>query len=1036
MRLGLKSSGFRAFLATQALGAFNDNAFRFALIFWLEAAAASQAEQGRNLGLAQALFAVPFVAFAALAGSLADRHAKSGVIRVAKLAEIAIMAAGVAAFAAGHAGALLAVLFLMSSQSSFFGPGKYGYLAETIDTGDLARANGLVQMTTYGSVVLGQIVGGLVFDVYGDGLALGALWFVGFAVIGTLTSRGVPAVPAARPDEPTVWNPLPELAASWRTVRADPTLLYTILGQAHFFLLVAALQISLSEYGVDGLELGQRVGAATLVAMATIGVGVGSLLAGRLSDGKVELGLVPLGALTMSLGLVGLALVGTAPLELPSAGTWALHLGGLPGGGLLRRMVLEGLWAPFAFSFGLGVSGGFYIVPLWALLQHHAPAQEKGRFLAFGNMVGFLGIFLAAGLIWGRSEFGLSFRQYFLVLAALGFAGTIASLRLLPYAFLRLLGWLAAHTLYRIDVRHGERLPAKGGALLLVNHVSWVDALILLASTRRGLHFLMYRPYYEWWPTHWLFKLIGCLPVASGDDPEANRRSLEAAGARLDEGKLVVVFAEGAVTRLGHMLPFRTGYQKVLAGRDVPIVPVHLGGLWGSVFSHEGGRLLLKRPRELPYPVTVSFGEPLPARTEPAAARRAIAALGVEARREGLADQLPPLRQLVRAGRRRVQASLTAADGATLSQARLLARASRAAARLRRQLHGRALVAVLGPPSLERLVARLAVGLAGHTPWLMETEDDLDHARGPGGPDLVLRVGAAEQDAAGGEEVPWSAVRRSGGAGETLRLVLAALLPAGLAERLVFAGPRPRAEDVSAVLGGCRPLRRPTHGQLASQLASLRQVLDLGPEERVLALPVASRAYGWVAAQWLPLLAGAQLAFPEPDEDGRALGKRITRQGLTLVPGTPALLARLLDGAGPQALGSLRLVWCGEGPLSDELAGAFKERFGLAPRPLLSLDGATGLVALNTDDVRLPGVLQRGQREGTLGHPLPGVVVDVVDPHSGALLPAGTEGRLVVRGAAVQTDDGVLTTILRGRLDAEGFVTVCGRVDGPSPAGG
>lgn len=1057
MALGLKTRGFASYLSTQFLGAFNDNAFRFTVIFVIQGQAMDEALEGRWFGLAQLLFALPFILFAATAGSLADKVPKSSVIRWAKVAEILVMLAGVAAFAAGELWLLLLVLLLMSTQSAFFGPAKYGYLAETIRETNLVRANGLVQLTTMVAIVAGQTAGGFIYDAHSESLSTGALWFVGVAVLGTVTAMAVPFVKAARPGQRLVRNPLPDLAETMGVVLADRTLLYTILGNMHFYMLVACLQINLGDYALQELQLTSTAGAASLVATATLGIGLGSVLAGRWSEGRVELGLVPLGAMTMSVGLLGLALVEVVPLPVPA--DWARWMGAADAGALpaaLQQLLVRGLWAPFAACLVMGVAGGLYIVPLWALLQQSAPEGQKGRFLAFGNMVGFLGIALAGVLLWIPRELGLSFRQQFLVIAGLAFAGTFVSLRLLPYAFIRFIAWMLAHTFYRIRVLHEERLPKTGGALLLVNHVSWVDALILSATTRRGMHFLMYRGYYEWWPVHWLFKLAGCIPVASGDDPALTRESLRRAGDLLEQGKLVVIFGEGAVTRLGHMLPFRTGYQKVIEGREVPIIPVHLGGLWGSVLSHEGGRLLFKMPRVLPYPVTVTYGEELPPSSPPATVRHAVRKLSVEAWAERRNDWKPLHVTLLAEGRRCFGKSLHQGRR-SLSVARLLARSVLLARRLPTRLGSARTVAVLGPPGLDGLLVQFALLWAGRVPCLAASPADLASLAEAAGCDSVIDV---RPPCDGGESASPPALktlhfddlaRGLGPGAERLLMLLLAVLPARLAAALVSVGRRTRAADPAAALLDGATLLQPSHFQLRVKVEGLRQVMGLKSDDGLLAWLPSSRCHGLVLAQWLPLLAALPVVWPEAGEGstGRAVGKLVERFNLTLLPATPRTLDELIRHARPDALGGLRLVTCGDGACDPAALSAFADAFGLRPMELLSLEQAGSVVALNIPDVRREGVFQKGHREGTVGHPLPGISVDVVDPRTGAQLPPGSPGRLRIGGPSVllpadrtsaaasgvasgassgaASDDGspaVLDTELIGRIDEEGFVSL------------
>ena len=1021
MTVGLKTLGFRAYLATQFLGAFNDNAFRFTFILFVLDAVQGDGPQGQWLAVSQVLFALPFIVFVAIAGAVADRWAKSRVIRVAKLAEIGIMAVGVAAFGIPSLPLLALVLFVMATQSAFFGPAKYGYLAENMAESDLVRANALVQLTTMLAIVSGQLAAGWIHARFSDDLAEGAIWFVAFAVVGTLTSAAVTRVEPARPDARLGWNPLPDLALTWRGVRADRTLLYSFLGNAHYFLLVAALQVNLAAYGEQGFGPQHDLGAA-MMATTTVALGLGSLLASRWSEGRVELGLVPLGALSMTAGLVLVALVPPVPVAVPEA-WWSGATGGaawISAG--VSTLLVEGLWAPFAATALLGLAGGLYVVPLWALMQQFAPENEKGRYLAFANMVGFVGIAFSALLLWVPRELGMGFPGQFLLLAAIALIGTVVSLRLQPFAFVRLLGWLLAHSLYRIRVRHAERLPERGGVLLLVNHVSWVDALVLGICTRRKIHFLMYRAYYEWWPTHWFFRLLGCIPIAPGDRPEVTAASLTAAGELLDQGRVVAIFGEGEVTRLGHMLPFRTGYRRVIAGRRAAIVPVYLGGLWGSVLSHQGGRFLRRVPRLSPRPVTVSFGDPMPAHTPPHAARAAIRALAAES--WARAPRAPLHVAFAREARHHLHRTLHDDRGTRWSPAGLLARAELLTPRLARRLGDARRVALVLPAGCASTAAQVALLRSGRVPVLLDP-----------GWDAARRRQAADDAGAQAWLLPDEQAAQAFADERRPHVALAPLLAdlsrVGLrlrmARNLIWgllpmrrAGGGDAAVVAAVVFDADGRPRSLTHSQLAAQAEGLQQVLDPRADDAVLSQAPAGSALSLATGTWLPLLAGIGVAWVAEAGNGRAVGRAAQRAGVSMWFGTPAELEACLHGVKPDAFGGLKLALVARGELSVDLEQRFLDRFGLRPSAGWAPDGCAGLASLNTPDMREPGLFQRGTRAGTLGHPLAGVHVSVVDG-SGEPVPPDVEGRLVLHGACV---DGSGASAWTGRMDAEGFLTL------------
>lgn len=1022
-RLGLKTAGFRAYLATQFLGAFNDNAYKFLLLSLITATAADDiALQGRLKGLAQALFALPFVLLAPWAGALADKVSKSTIFVRAKLAEIALMAGVGAALWFGSAFWLFALLFLMAAQSTFFGPAKYGYLPETLDERDLSRANGTVNMTTVTAVVLGGVAGGALYDLFEHELQVGALLLVAVAIAGTLTARRVPRVAATDPGR-SMGRSLPDLLRTGRQIAADRALLYTILGIGHFYLLGALLQVHLFSYAKSVLGANSAA-ASAFMATSVVGIALGSLLASRWSERKVELGLVPLGALGMSVFLIVLGL-------LPAEAGWGFAL-------------------PCVLLVGLG--GGLFIVPLNANLQLLAPDNAKGRFMAFGNLVSFVGVFLSAGVLWLLGELQLDDRMQALAIALFTAGGTVISLITLPEAFLRLIAWLAAHSLYRISTLNAERMPERGGALIVANHVSWIDWLVILASTRRRVSFLIYREYYEWWPVSWMFKVTGCMPLSSKDPPDVVAASIEAAGRRLQEGHVVVIFVEGSVTRTGHLGGVRRGYQRIVQGRGIPIIPVYLDGLWGSVFSHEGGRLFRKLPRRIPYPVTVAFGEPLPDRAEPWQIRTSLQRLASEAWSVRRLGRRPLHVALLHKHRRGTRAALfedgrrPLSRGAAIAQA--LALRDAIAPRLGTARH----VGLLLPHGIDAAIALLAVMYAGRIPVPLNTTlppDRLGETLARAGIETVLVRGSAPRHAVPGaargrldlDGLDRARLARSA----RLWRLLNVLLPDNAAEALAVRGERHDMDGVATVIFSAGSTGTPkgvvlSHHNVLAAVQGAEQVLGLREDDRILALLPLFQAAGFAPMFWMPLLGQAGVVFVSDPLDARAVGDAVAHHEASVMLATPRLLDRYVHGVRPDRFGSLRLVFSAGEKLQPVLRAAFNERFGLPPYEAYAATECASIVALNTPDVRAPGVFQRGAREGSVGHPVPGLAVEVVDPVSGEPCPAGTDGLLRVRGPSVMQgylDDPVRQAAVlregwyatgdRASIDDEGFVTLTGR---------
>lgn len=1008
----LRRHGFRVFLGSQFFGAFNDNFFKFSILGLVAVRHGEDLATRTALeSAAQAFFAIPFILAAPWAGQLADRYSKSSLLVGFSALEIAVMLVGMLGFALGSLPILLGCILAMSVQSTFFGPAKYGWMAETVPRTSLARANGWVSMTVFFAAVLGQFLGFPFATVFEGSLGRGASGFVLVAVAGLFCATFIPKVAAVTPGLPMTRSPIKEIREVWAGVKSDTRLLYTILGTAHFYLLAALLQVVLLRYGSNVLGLGPWP-TSLLVACTLVGLALGSLLAGRWSGQRIELGLIPLGGVAMSGAVILLANFNAQPLP--------------PGAGLL--VAFQGTWPSFLTVIVIGAAGGLFLVPLQALLQHHAPIAEKGRYLAFGNLCAFMGILLSAGLLGLFGFLGLSVPAMLAVAGVLSLVGTVGSLLLLPEAFIRLCGWILAHTIYRIRSEDLSRLPEKGAALVIANHVSWVDALILSACSTRRLRFLMYRPYYEWRPLHWLFKLMGVIPIASGDDPDVIQESLEEAGAILDEGRVVCIFAEGAVTRTGHLLPLRRGFQRIMGDRDIPIIPVHLDGLWGSIFSHEGGRLLWKMPKALPYPVTVHWGEPLPAQSTPEAVREAIQGLGAESWDLRRTTRRPLHITAFREGRRDWRPTLFTDEEEPLSRAMLCARSLALCRALRPRLSKAKRVGVLLSPGARAASAVMALLIDGRVPVMLDSDRDISSDGEESQVEAILAEGSAIPglsaviDLSPHEDMSRRLIWR-------WRLLLF-FLPSFIVDRLV-AGGRGSVDDEAGVVfsGAGGPALSLSHHHLLSNLRSLREAVAVDREDGV-ALPTTwTDPVGFSLGLWLPLVTGTRAAWAQAPGRARRYGNLIDRSRVTLLFARPAALHRLVVGSRPERLGTLRMATVYGGDLGEGLAAAFESRFGLRPLGGWVSDGGS-VLTLNTPDIRGPGVFQKGSEVDSVGHPLPGVAIRVIN-REGHPVDLGQEGNLQVRGPVVLMGDSTETPSPKvwcstgkwGQIDRNGFVS-------------
>jgi 1-acyl-sn-glycerol-3-phosphate acyltransferase len=574
---------FGPFFVTQFLGALNDNVFKQSLIALItfQAAAVTTLPSGLAVNLAQVLFILPFFLFSATAGQLADKYDKTRLIRAVKLLEIAIMVAGGIGFATRNLPLLLGALFMMGLHSTFFGPVKYSILPQHLTQHELVGGNALVESGTFLAILLGTIAGGLA-SAAPSGIGLWVpLATCLIAVAGWLACLRIPSAPAADPGLRIDWNPLKE---TWRILRftaGNRVVFKSILGVSWFWFYGALFLAQIPLYGRDVLGGTEGIVVAMLTAFS-IGIGLGSLLCERLSGHKVEIGLVPFGSIGLSLFAFDL---------------WLASPTSAAGGQALATLLADWrTWRILLDLVAIGLFGGFFIVPLYALIQTRSAPAHQSRIIAGNNILNALFMVAAALLAAGLLAAGARVADLFLVTAVLNAAVAIYIYRQVPEFLMRFLAWLLIHTVYRVRKSGLEHIPERGAALVVCNHVSFVDAVVIMAAVRRPIRFVMDHNIFRVPVLNFIFREGRAIPIASAKEaPEVLERAYEEIARALEAGELVGIFPEGRITDNGELYPFRGGVRRILDRTPVPVVPMALRGLWGSFFSRVDGRAM-KRP--------------------------------------------------------------------------------------------------------------------------------------------------------------------------------------------------------------------------------------------------------------------------------------------------------------------------------------------------------------------------------------------------------------------------------------------------------
>jgi len=600
----LKEKRFAPFFWTQFLGAFNDNVFKNALIILgtFHAAQMTAMDSTTLANLASGLFILPYFLFSATSGQLADKYEKSRLIRLVKLFEISIMCVGAIGFATKSLPLLLTALFMLGTHSTVFGPVKYAILPQHLAEKELTGANGLVEMGTFVAILLGTLVGGVLIGNPDNGIWMTSAILIVTALLGYLTSRKVPHAPPPASTLKINWNPFTETWRNLAFARSTRAVFLSLLGNSWFWFFGATILAQLPHYSRETLHGNEQV-YTLLLTLFSIGIGAGSLLCEKLSSGKIEIGLVPFGSIGLTVFAVLLYYATPAPISGEPLGALAF-------------LARPNSWGVILSLVMLGVFGGFYIVPLYALIQTRSAPSHRSRIIAANNILNALFMVASAGfsiLLLGKLQ--LTVPQLFLVTAVLNALVAVYIYTLVPEFLMRFIVWLWVHTFYRLKTTGLEHIPESGPAILVCNHVSYVDALIIIAECPRPVRFVMDHHIFNVPFLSFIFRTARTIPIASGkENPEILANAFEEVDKALADGDIVCIFPEGKITKDGNINPFRPGITRVLDRRAVPVIPLAVRGLWGSFFSRKSGTAM-RIPRGILSRIELA-GAPAVAATE------------------------------------------------------------------------------------------------------------------------------------------------------------------------------------------------------------------------------------------------------------------------------------------------------------------------------------------------------------------------------------------------------------------------------------
>lgn len=1020
-------ASFKWLNVTQFLGALNDNIFRLLLIFFLIGSYGT--DKASNVSaLAGAVFVIPFLLFTAFAGKLADRLSKRDIVIASKIAEVFVMAAGFIAFILGSTIVVYAVLFLMCTQSAFFGPSKYGIVPELVKSEQLSKANSFLEAFTYIAIVIGTAVAPFVTEAVGDQFYLASILCIVVAVVGTLCSFSIERTPPAGGGEKASLFFIKDIAASLYSIRKDKDLMLAVIASAYFMLLGGFMQMNLIPYGIQSLGFSQTQ-SGYLFVIAALGIGAGAYLAGKLSGRNVEFGIVPLGAMGLALCSIGLA-------------------------------VMDGNRnAVFVLIFLTGLSAGMFIVPVHALIQLRSPSKTRGQVIAASAFLGWFGVLLSAITLYVFAEYlKMTAAQMFFVLGLLTLVLAVVSIILLPDFLVRLLIALVVRLCYRIKVKGLENLPMTDGVLLVCNHVSWVDGLLLGASQQRRIRFIINREIsnYKWVKP--FCKLMRAIPISAEDPPKKIVASLREARRAIEEGYIVCIFAEGSITRTGMLGEFKKGFEKIMKKSSYSVIPAYIGGAWGSIFSYSSGKLMSSLPRKFPYPVSVHFGEAMDAGSSSAQIRQRVLELSCEYFNDLKSPQRSLAYQFVKSARKhRRRRCICDATGKHLNYGKTLASALAIGEELDKLTGAVENVGIFLPPSVAGALVNLAVTLQGKVSVNLSyvtSEQGRRTAIEESGIKCVISSRKFLEKTEIKDDFPGLVFIEDIVDRINWQVKLKAYLKSRFMPISMLAGCQRRNDDVATIIFSSGSTGKPkgvmlSHHNLLSNIEALRMVVRLRPEDDLCAVLPFFHSFGFNCGLWLPLTSGVSVSYIANPLDGKTVAKSIRKNRSTILFAAPTFLVTYMRRAEREDLASLRLVASGAEKLKDSVANSFEAKFGIRPLEGYGATELSPVISLSVPDAEVRGVRQAGNKPGSTGHPVPGVAAKVVDPETNAPVEVGEEGLLMVKGPNVMVgylnmpekteeviQDGWYNTGDIARIDEDGFITITDRLSRFSKIGG
>lgn len=1088
-----KPKGFWALIATLSEGAFNDNIHQYLIIMFLTGLYAATPGSGDltipffdtvlkpDVWVPNAstfILALPFILLPGFFGSLADRYSKQRVALAAKYLELFIVVAAGFAFWLANAHVVLFIFFLMATHSAMFGPTKYGLLPEIVPEARLSWANGIVQMTTIVAIIMGTILSGQIYQAFvsrGWPIYWTAGVMASFALIGLISAHFITKPPAANPGQPFSFNPWTGMGRYFSAIWSDRILFNVVLGYAYFWFAGALMRNALFTFCRDTVGLSE--GPTTLViGMTAIGIAIGAVSAGYLSRSRIELGLVPIS----SIGLTIFTVLVAVPVESYQSLIFGpigrvLDLLGLHGvavailDGMGHGLGLGGDHITSAYllvlailALGMGFWAGAFDVPLAASFQQRAPQGMKGGIIAAVNMCTWFGIAGASVFLILLSAIGISSHAVFAITAALSLGIGLYIVVRVPNLLVRAVFWILNNTIYRVRVIGRDNMPDDGGAVFISNHLSFIDLLFVVVSSDRDLRCVVGKDVLQVPWMAWVARSLDMILV----DPDGSQQHFvecfQEARRAIKKGQVVLISTEGPVDREGNPTRFHRDISGLLDGAAIPVVPVHIDRLWGTVYKVENGKFSWARPPKMPYLIQVAYGPALTVAPTRNAVREAIMTIGTEAYfSRPLRHRLLHHGFISMARRHLGKSAIADTTSGDLSYFKALVGSIVFTRKLKKLLGPEEMVGVLVPPTVGGALTNIALTMLGRVPVNLNytaTNETLESCGKQCNIKQVLTsrkfMERLTQMKPPGEVIYLEDIKDSvKGSDRIVAMLLALLAPIWLLDRLHSQGRR-NSEDLATIIFSSGSEGDPKGVMLTHRnvIANAETVLEVFPHDKqsvIIGYLPFFHSFGFTVTLWLALCNGVKgIYHPNPLEP-KVIGNLSQEHHGSVMIGTSTFLQNFIRRCTPEQFAALKFVVAGAEKLSPRVREAFKEKFGVEPLEGYGTTECAPAVTVNIPDCVSPGFHGHYCKHGTIGRPFPGQSVRVVDPDTREILGEGQSGLLQVKGPNIMKgylgqpertakvlQDGWYDTGDIAAIDEEGFIRITDRLARFSKIGG